>query len=329
MNAPPIHYHTTIKAARISFVLSLVILAIKFGAYQLTHSTAVLSDAVESIVNVLAAFVALFILKVVAEPADKEHPYGHGKMEYFSSAFEGGLITFAALAIAVEGVKALIEGQTLHQLDLGVLVMAIAGVLNLALGLHLKNVGKKYHSEALKASGTHVMSDVWTTVAVIVGLGLVYLTQLQWIDAVVALLVAGQLGYSGIQIVHQSLQGLMDQQDPEILKDLVAAFNKNRKSWVIDIHQLKMIRSGRFHHIDAHLVVPEYYQVAQVHEDCEVFESQVVASYPFDGEIAFHLDPCGQKYCRHCEMKDCLIRLEEFKEKHVLTIDSCVGAPQP
>ena len=316
-----------INAARASVFLSVVVLVIKFGAYQLTKSTAVFSDAIESIVNVIAAIVALSVLRAVASPADKEHPYGHGKLEYFSSASEGGLITFAALAIAVESVKAFIEGRVLNQPDVGLIVMLIAGFINLLLAFHLKSVGKKYHSEALKASGAHVLSDVWTTVAVMAGLGLVFLTGLQWIDAIVGFLVALQLGYSGFQIVKRSLQGLMDQQDPDILKEIVAAFNQHKEPWVIDVHQLKMIRSGRFHHIDAHLVVPEYMNVAQVHEDCHHFEEKVVASYPFDGEIAFHLDPCGQKYCRKCEMKECLIRLDEFKGKNVFTSDSCVGAP--
>lgn len=320
-------HQISIQASRVSFVLSLVVLGAKFFAYDLTRSTAIFSDAVESIVNVIAAFVALFILKVVAEPADKEHPYGHGKLEYFSSAFEGGLITFAALAIAVETIKALVEGSSTRDADVGMAIMCVAAAINLGLGLYLKSVGRKYHSEALKASGAHVMSDVWTTVAVIVGLGLVALTGMQWLDPAFGLLVAVHLGYSGVQIVRRSIAGLIDQQDPDVLDELIETFNKHREPWVIDIHQLKMIRSGRFHHIDAHLVVPEYLNVAQLHEDCEEFENQIVSKYAFDGEIAFHLDPCAQKYCQKCEMKECLIRKEEFKQKHVFTTESCIGGP--
>lgn len=327
MSSAPLHSEITIKAARISFALSILILVMKFIAYELTKSTAVFSDAVESIVNVIAAFVALFVLKQVASPADKEHPYGHGKLEYFSSAFEGGLIAFAALAIARESIKAFLEQRSVREIDIGLLILIAAAVLNLLLGLYLKSVGTKNHSEALKASGAHVLSDVWTTVAVIVGLGLVTLTQLQWIDPLVGILMAMQLGYSGIRIVRNSLQGLMDQQDPEILNQLVQVFNQHKAAWVIDIHNLKMIRSGRFHHIDAHLVVPEYLHVSQVHDDCHDFEAKVVQSYPFDGEIAFHLDPCAQKYCRKCEMSECLIRLHPFEKKNILTTDSCVGGP--
>lgn len=321
------HTKTTIQAARISFILSILILLIKFFAYELTRSSAVLSDAVESIVNVIAAFVALFILKEVAAPADKEHPYGHGKMEYFSSAFEGGLIAFAAVAIAAQSISALIEGRTLTQLDLGLAVIGAAAVFNLFLGLYLRAVGNKFHSDALKASSAHVLSDVWTTVAVMAGLGIVTLTQIHWIDPLIGLLVAGQLGYSGVGIVRKAMESLLDQQDPKILKDLVKSLNDNKKNWVIDIHQLKMIRSGRFHHIDAHLVVPEYLNIAQVHEDCEDFERAVVSSYPFDGEIAFHLDPCHQKYCHRCEMKECVIRKSEFYQKVVFTTESCTGSP--
>jgi len=317
-----------IKAARASVFLAVLVLAIKFIAYQMTQSAAVFSDAVESIVNVFAAVVALFVLRIVASPADEEHPYGHGKLEYFSSAFEGGLISFAALAIAFESVRSFIEGKVLSQPDVGIVVMLIAGIINLLLGLHLKAVGKKYHSEALKASGAHVLSDVWTTVAVMFGLALVALTKLQWIDPLIGLLVALHLGFSGVQIMKRSIQGLMDQQDPLVLKQIVEAFNHHKEAWVIDVHQLKMIRSGSFHHIDAHLVVPEYLNVAQVHEDCDEFEKKVVATYPFDGEIAFHLDPCGQSYCQKCEMKECHIRLKEFQKKNLFTTKSCVGAPE-
>lgn len=318
----------TIRSSWISLGLSIFIMGGKFAAYELTHSTAVLSDAVESIVNVAAAIVAVFVIRVVARPADEDHPYGHGKLEYFSAAFEGGLIAFASLAIANEAIRALIRGETLNQPDIGVAILAGAAFLNLLLGVHLKRVGKKYQSEALTASGTHVISDVWTTVGVIFGLGLVSLTGIQWIDPVVALLVAFQLGYSGYKIVRRSGGALMDEVEPESLQELAKAFQNNKKSWVVDIHNLKVIRSGHFHHIDGHLVVPEFWDVAKTHAHASKFEKDVVAEYPFDGEIAFHVDPCEKKYCAHCEMPDCPIRVRKFESPNIFTSESLIQGPK-
>jgi len=319
----------TIRSSWISLILSTLIMAIKFGAFSLTHSTAVLSDAVESIVNVIAALVAVFVMRAVAEPADEDHPYGHGKLEYFSAAFEGGLIAFASLVIAAEAVRALFRGETLHQLDVGAGIMMVAGFMNIGLGLHLQSVGKKHKSEALMASGLHVMSDVWTTAGVIVGLAIVYLTGLSWVDPVVALLVAGQLGYSGYKIVRRSAGALMDEIEPESLKELAKAFQQHRKPWVVDIHNLKVIRSGHFHHIDGHLAVPEFWDVAKTHKHADEFERAVVEAYPFDGEIAFHVDPCERKYCAHCEMLDCPIRQHKFESAKVFSVESLTRGPMP
>ncbi len=304
-------------------------MVIKFGAYQMTHSTAVLSDAVESIVNVIAAVVAVFVMRAVAEPADEDHPYGHGKLEYFSAAFEGGLIAFASVMISAEAVRALARGENLHQLDVGAGIMMIAGVMNIGLGYHLRSVGRKHKSEALAASGEHVMSDVWTTAGVIIGLTVVHFTQIPWIDPLVALLVAGQLGHSGYKIVRKSAGALMDEIEPQSLNELAAAFQKHRQPWVIDIHNLKVIRSGHFHHVDGHLVVPEFWDVAQTHQLAEDFEHSVVATYPFDGEIAFHIDPCERKYCAHCAVENCPIRRHPLTTQKELTVATLIRGPMP
>jgi cation diffusion facilitator family transporter len=319
----------TVRSSWVSLILSIVIMGSKFAAYEMTHSTAVLSDAVESIVNVLAAIVAVFVMRAVAEPADEEHPYGHGKLEYFSAAFEGGLIAFASLAIANEAIHALLRGEALNKPGIGGLIMVGAAVLNLLLGLHLRGVGKKYKSEALLASSTHVISDVWTTVAVIVGLVVVMVTKINWIDPLVALLVAFQLGYSGYKIVRKSGGALIDEAEPESLKELSAAFQDNKEPWVVDVHNIKVIRSGHFHHIDGHLVVPEYWDVAKTHAHAHTYEQAIVAAYPFDGEIAFHVDPCERKYCNQCEMPDCPIRVRKLISPKVLTADSLIRGPMP
>lgn len=316
-----------IRAAGISLIVSVLLLGAKLSAYFLTHSTAVLSDALESIVNVLAAIVALFVTKIVAEPADEEHPYGHGKLEYFSASFEGGLIAFAAIMIMVESVSAFFRGVSIKQMDVGAILMAATAVVNLILAVYLRRVAKQYKSETLLASSMHIFSDVWTTVAVIAGLLIVQLTGWVWLDSVTAFLVAFQLGLSGVKIVRRSAGALIDEREDDVLIGLAQAIEKTRSPGLIDVHQLRVIRSGRFHHVDAHLVVPEFWNVAQTHEAMIAFEKKIVAAYPHDGEIAFHIDPCERRYCEFCDLADCSIRQKPFTALKPITMKSLILGP--
>ncbi|MGZ3768793.1 MAG: cation diffusion facilitator family transporter [Bdellovibrio sp.] len=317
------------RASIISVVASCLIFLLKFGAYRLTGSTAILSDALESIVNVIAAVVAFFVIRFASQPADTEHPYGHGKAESFSSAFEGGMIFFAAVMIIGEAIKSLIYKELPRQLDIGIYVVTGASFLNLILGLYLKRVGEHQNSDALKASGAHVLSDVYTTVGVIAGLGLILLTKLDWLDPVIAILVGLQLGYTGSKIVRESLSILMDEQSPDVLENLTAALEKNRKMGIIDIHHLRTIRAGHFHHVDAHLVVPEYWDINRVHELTHEYESTVVNDYKFDGELAFHVDPCKRSFCKICSVPDCPVRQFPFEKPRSFTVKSLTDGPRP
>ena len=317
------------RAAWISAVASILIFLLKVYAYRVTNSAAVLSDALESIVNVIAAAVALYVIRISSEPADENHPYGHGKAESFSSTFEGGLIFFAAVMIIAESLKALLYHEPAQKLELGLIFVGAAAILNLVLGLYLRATGIKHHSEALRASGTHVLSDVVTTVGVMVGLALVLLTGWEWIDPVVAIFVGLQLAYSGYKIVRESLGVLMDEQNEGVLGNLARSLEKNRRPGIIDIHELRTIRSGRFHHVDAHLVVPEYWDVSRVHSLGNAFEADVVRDYEFDGELAFHIDPCKKSFCSVCSVPDCPIRRAPFQRERPFTVKSLTGGPQP
>lgn len=316
--------HQTVSSAWISLSVGLLVLLVKFLGYYVTHSQAIFSDALESVVNVITAVIALRVMKAVAEPADEKHPYGHGKLEYFSAAFEGGMIAFAALAIGYEAILALLRGNEVHSISSGIFFIAIGTLLNFLLALHLRMVGHKYKSQALLASSAHVLSDVWTTLGVAVGLGLVALTGWKWLDPAVALLMAGQLAWQGYAIVRQSVGGLIDEVDTESLKHLCQSLNEHLRAGLIDVHNLKVIRSGRFHHVDAHLVVPDFWDAVKVHTETHDFEKEVVEAYPFEGEFAFHVDPCRQKYCKNCELIDCPIRVDSFVAVRKLTVDSII-----
>lgn len=316
------------RAALLSLGVSIVVLSLKFLGYYATNSTAILSDALETIANVVTALVALIVIKFAMEPADDNHPYGHGKLEYFSAAFEGGIILFAALAILFESTRSLIKGTSVHDLQTGLIYVAVASAINAIAGFYLIRVGRQKNSETLKASGSHLMADVKTTAGVVLGLVLYEATGLKWIDPAVGIAVGLWLGWESTQIIKKNIGGLLDEADLESVDVLTQKMNNHLRPEIIDIHNLRIIRSGSFHHIDAHLVVPYFLDIQNVHELIDVFEKQVVNEYPFEGEFAFHTDPCYQNYCRVCEVKHCTVRKTPFQGRRQFTQEHVIHGPQ-
>jgi cation diffusion facilitator family transporter len=318
-----------LRAAAISLSVGTVLLGAKFVAYQLTGSTAILSDAMESIVNVVAALFTLGGLVVARWPADRNHPYGHGKVEFLSAAFEGGLIAFAALMIVYQALSAFLVGVRIRALDVGLLITLAAGLANAALGWFLVRTGKKHHSVSLVADGRHVMSDFITSAGIAAALGLVLLTGLTWLDPAVAILVGVQLGWTGAKLVGEAASGLLDAENPELLQRLVAAINANLAPGIIRVHFLRAIRSGRFTHVDAHLVVPEFWSVEEAHDVSDAFEHRVFNALPIDGEIVFHVDPCHRIFCSLCDVAPCPIRMAPFESKPPITLEEAVHPDPP
>jgi cation diffusion facilitator family transporter len=318
-----------LRAALLSLVVATLMLAAKYQAYRMTGSTAVLSDALESIVNVLAAVFALGTLLFAGRPADRNHPYGHGKIEFFSAAFEGGLIAFASILIVYEAVRSLVAGPEVHQIGLGLLIVFGSALVNLALGLYLVRTGRRYVSLTLIADGQHVLADVWTSAGIIVGLGLVHLTGRAWLDPVVALLVALWLMATGFRLVRHAAGGLLDEEDPLLLKQVLGALQKYVGGGVIRVHHLRAIRSGRFQHVEAHLVVPEFWSVERAHDLSEDVATRVMRDLGAEGEMVFHTDPCHRIYCAMCDLEDCPIRREPFIKQTPLTLEEAVQPDMP
>lgn len=316
-------------AIALSLLISLALLAVKFQAYRLTGSTAILSDALESIVNVVAAIFALGALVFAGRPADRNHPYGHGKMEFLSAAFEGGLIAFAAVLIVYEVVQALLHGVSLRALDTGVAVVLGAGLVNLALGVYLVRTGRRYDSITLVADGRHVMADFYTSAGIVVGLLLVRVTGFGWLDPLVAAVVALNLLWTGLRLVRQAAAGLLDEEDPALLGRLVDALQPHLGEGVIRVHHLRAIRAGRVHHVDAHLVVPEFWSVERSHELAEQLGERVMKDLGVEGEMTLHTDPCHRIYCRMCDLEDCPIRRDLFLGRPPLTLDEAVQPDMP
>lgn len=297
-----------IRIALLSIVAGICVLGLKYLAFALSGSVALKSDAIESIVNVVAAVFALGAVIFAGRPADKEHPYGHGKIEHFSAAFEGGLISLAAVFIVLEAAKGLIYGVELKDLGRGLLVNLLAGGLNGLLGWFLLTQGRKTRSKALEADGHHILSDFWTTVGIASGLLAVKLTNISWLDPAMALVVGLLLARTGFRLVKESSQALLDMEDPEVLAKVLAAMNRVRPWDVIAVHELRTFRSGRYTHVDVHMVVPEFYPVRQAHDLCEDFGRRALKDGHIEGEVHTHVDPCGRLYCDRCPAECCTIR---------------------
>lgn len=314
-----------IRAGVVSLVGGTVIFTSKVVAWRLTGSTAVLSDALESTVNVVAAIFAVFALRFAAQPPDRDHPYGHGKIEFLAAGFEGGLVAFAALMILYSAGRALVVGPELRRLDVGLAVSAVAGVANFALGSWLVRQGKRYDSPTLIADGTHVLSDVWTTAGVLLGLLLVKLTGITLLDPIAAIVVALLLARAGVKLVRESTAALLDQEDPELLERLVAGWNAAHVEGLGSLHRLRAIRSGNIVHVDAHVFVPEHWTVRQAHDATEKFEQMLMEITGIEGEIVLHLDPCHTAPCTGCDLPDCATRVLPFEGRAPLTVEQAVS----
>ncbi len=233
------------------------------------------------------------------------------------------------MAIFYESIKTLIAGTTIQYVDLGITITLITGAINLVLGLFLRNIGKKKFSAALEANGLHVLSDAYTSFGIIIGLYLVRWTGLLWIDPMMAMIFAGWLAFSGFRIARRAMDVLMDAEDPEVLKELAHVFEDYRTPSIIQIHHAKVIRAGRYHHIDAHVVLPEFISVQEVHRELDRFENKVIEAYAFNGEMNFHVDPCRRVYCDVCSYEPCPVRQLPFTKKIPVLLEDLRSPIEP
>ncbi len=317
------------RAARWSLCIALLVFGGKLWAYALTDSTAVLSDALESVVNVVAAVILVGSLRLAAMPADDDHPYGHGKIEFFSAGIEGGFLFGAGALILFEAGRALWLGAQPGRFDLGLLVLAIFGAINAALGSYLVRAGKRTHSVALEADGRHVLADVWTTVGVLVGLALVWATGWSWLDPLVAAAVGVHVVREGFTLSRRAVRGLMDQADPATLARLVEALDGARKAPWVDLHGLRSRRSGSLLHVDLRLVVPRYFDVRDLHGIHDHVERTIAAVAEASSETVVHFDPCRPDDCSGCAMDTCPERTAPQTHRHPLTLDRATRTDTP
>jgi cation diffusion facilitator family transporter len=278
-------------AALLSLVVGAGMLVGKWTAYAVTGSHAILSDALESVVHIVATAFALASIIVSARPPDPKYPYGYGKISYFSAGFEGGLIVLAALAILYEAGEGLMFGVRLRKIDVGLVLILLASLINLALGLWLIRQGKESGSLILEADGHHVLADSYTSFGVVAGVGLVWLTDWQWLDPLVAILVAFNILRTGYALGREAFTGLMDRADPALLAKIVGALQAGRQSGWKDVHQLRAWQSGDRIFVDLHLVVPKHWTVGQLHEAIDQCGEILKSAFGPATEVIIHFDP--------------------------------------
>ena len=287
----------------------------KIIAWHITNSDAVFSDAMESIVNIIAAFMGLYSLYLAAKPKDHDHPYGHGKVEFITSGVEGALIIFAGIMIMVEAVDSLLHGNELKKIDYGIIIIAATAVINYLMGYISIQKGKKENSAVLISSGKHLQSDTLTTGGVVVSLILVYFTKIFWIDSAVALIFGGYIIYVGYKIIRQSLSGIMDEADLEMLDRLAKFLNEKRKPEWIDVHNTRIQQFGSRLHIDAHLTLPYYFELREAHQHMEDMVVLIANNTERKVEFNFHMDDCKPFSCEICSLSNCPVRQHDFTNK--------------
>jgi cation diffusion facilitator family transporter len=310
------------RVQRTVTIISVVLFLAKIVAWWLTNSIAILTDALESIVNVVAGFIGLYSLYISAKPKDADHPYGHGKIEFISAAIEGTLISTAGLYIIYKSVTNFWRIHEVGQIDYGIIIVGVTAVINYVMGAYCIKLGNRNNSLALISSGRHLKSDAYTTLGIVAGLLLLYFTKLNWIDSAVAILFALIILIAGYRIIRSSIAGIMDEVDTALLRKLVAMLNNNRGANWIDLHNLRIIKYGPTLHLDCHLTVPWFFNVHEAHAEIDALSGKVRQHFGESVELFVHSDGCLETSCSICDRHECPVRQRAFEKKIEWTIDN-------
>ena len=317
-----LHHKEKIRAIQLVLLVGILLTIVKFVAYYLTFSAAILTDALESIINVVASFFALYSVHFASKSKDTDHPYGHGKIENISAGFEGGLILLAGILIMYEAVLNVLLHHTVQRANAGLLIILASALVMFFLGKFISEKGKKYHSLSMQADGKHLLTDVYTSIGLVIGLGLIWLTKLNWIDSVLAIFYSSLIIYTGYKLIRQSLDGLMDKIDFETMAEIVVVLNNNREKEWIDIHNMRIQKFGSHLHIDCHVTLPWYEDLAFTHLQMESIADLLNAHFENRAEFFIHPDPCKPTACKLCQVSDCKERKHSFDKKMEWTMEN-------
>jgi cation diffusion facilitator family transporter len=306
VTAAPSAARSETRAILFALIVSIVLMLIKFAAYLVTGSTAIFSDALESIVNVVASCFALFAIVLAHRPADTTHPYGHGKVEFLAAGFEGGMMLVAVVVILVRAIEAMIYGPRIEQIVLGLVMVGGAMLINGGLGIYLVRRGRWHGSITLEADGRHLISDAVTSAAVLGALVIVGMTGWTYADPIAAMMVAGYIVYVAVGLLRRAWAGLMDAQDIEDERLLQRILDSHigpdgQEPRICSYHKLRHRHSGRYHWVDFHIMVPASWDVARGHETASRIEYEIEQALG-EGNATAHVEPCVDGGCRVCRI---------------------------
>ncbi|HTO16411.1 MAG TPA: cation diffusion facilitator family transporter [Edaphocola sp.] len=301
------------KVQRIIAISSFLIFIGKLLAYFLTNSVGILTDALESTVNVTTGFITLYAVYLSLKPKDDDHPFGHGKAEILSASIEGFLIIVAGIVIIFAAVKRFFVPAEIMQLDIGIIIVGVAGLLNYVLGWYSIKVGKRNNSIALISGGKHLQSDTYSSVGLVLGLVLLYYTKMAWLDSLIALIFGTIIVVTGIKILRETTSHLMDEADFKLIEKFGAVIDKNKSNEWIDIHNFKLIKYGDVFHVNCDLVLPWNMNLSDAHAEGEKLKKILATNFSEEIVLNLHTDECFKKYCKHCKRENCIERIEPFK----------------
>jgi cation diffusion facilitator family transporter len=300
-----------------ALITGFVLMIAKFIAYFITDSNFILTDAAESIVNVVASVFAFFSIWFSARPRDINHPYGHGKVEFFSIFLEGALIMVAGIIIIVKSIYNLFYPHEVQQLLIGAIIIGITGAINGLLGWYMIKEGKKMLSITIEGDGRHLITDAVMSAGLVIGLVLIYFTKILVLDSLLSIAIGLFIVYTAYKLVRKSVAGLMDEADFSMVDEILQILNKNRKEEWIDIHNLRAQRYGNELHIDCHMTLPNYFDLTRVHHEVSKADEFVNKFAHIKTEFFIHADPCMPECCYYCRMPNCPIRVHEKTEDYV------------
>ncbi|MBC7695312.1 MAG: cation transporter [Burkholderiales bacterium] len=300
---------------KFALIVGFLLMGLKFLAYYLTGSSAILTDAMESIVNVLAGSFALYSLYYAAKPKDEDHPYGHGKIEFLSTGVEGGMVTLAGIAMTIKGISAFFYPHTLNHIDIGLGISLFSGIVNYLLAISLIKKGKNLHSPTMMADGKHLLTDTWSSIGLVIGLLVIYFTNFAWIDYVITIGLGVFITVTGIRLIKESVVNLLDKADYGKIEHLIKVLNAKRKESWIDIHNLRVVKYGSVVHVDCHMTLPWYFTLEESHKEVDDLDKLVTTEFSHEIEFFIHADPCLPKSCSVCIMPECKVRKHELVQK--------------
>ena len=303
---------------KIVVIVGASLLVIKFVAYLITNSVAIFTDAVESIVNVTAGAIGLYALYLSAQPADKSHPFGHGRVELISATVEGAMIAVAGGMIIIQAISNILDPKEISSLDIGLLLIIFAAFVNFVVGSAAIRKGRKNRSIALEASGKHLVTDTVSSVGIIIGLSFVYIGGIlghNWeiLDPILALVFGALILFTGARVIKEAMDGIMDKADEEVLGKVVECLNEHRSDAWIDIHNLRVIKYGSRLHIEMHVTMPFDMTIAEMENENRRLHEYVISSFEGSADLIMMPEPCKEFSCIHCR-RECKARRAEHLE---------------